>query len=65
MTEVKPLYADAGLGMIATQFAVAVQREINIRNGCFVPHTDKERTWKTAGAVAVKNLDTVREYTCE
>ena len=50
------------LGAIATSFALAVQREINIRNGCFVPHTEQEKTWKDIGAVAVKNLDTVMEY---
>ena len=56
------LETEQSLGAIATQFAVAVQREINIRNGCFMAHTDKEKAWREIGAVAVGRLDTVKEY---
>ncbi len=50
------------IGGIARQFAIDVQREINVRNGCFLTLTDQEKAWKAIGAVAVKNLDTVRAY---
>lgn len=47
---------------IARQFAIDVQREINIRNGNFLPATDQEKAWKAVGPVAVRYLDTVVTY---
>ena len=60
--EAKPSEDYPTLGAIARQFAVDVQREINIRNGCFLAANDQEKAWKSAGAVAVKQLDTVKAY---
>lgn len=50
------------VGEIARRFAVDVQREINIRNGCFLAMTDQEKAWKAVGAVAVKKLDTLKAH---
>ena len=58
--EAEPAQDDQTLGAIARQFALDVQREINIRNGCFIVISDQEKAWKSAGAVAVKDLDTVK-----
>lgn len=62
MADAKLAVDDLTLGALARRFAVEVQREVNIRNGCFLAANDQEKVWKSAGAVAVKDLDTVRAY---
>lgn len=47
------------------EFALAVQREICIRIGCFSQHlkSDEERRWARDGACLPTDLDTIKGWT--
>ena len=46
---------------VLSDFCVAINREVNIRNGDFNPVDAKERRWRDAGPCYPSGLDTIEE----